>query len=293
VLKRQRTGSVLCTSCGVLVGVNDATCYNCGRHNPGLWGWAPAVRSLGNDLGFTPFIIGACSAIYVLSWALSGRPIGMSGGLFGLMSPSPLVLEYLGESGAIPVFRDGQWLTLLTAGWLHGSLLHVLFNMIGVWQLLPSIAELYGAGRTVIIYTLAGIAGFLLSSALKAYVPWLPYLGSYYTVGASASIFGLIGAAAYYGRRTGSRVASNQAWSYALSAGVYSFLLGGAGGAMIDNAAHIGGFAGGYFAGRLLDPLKHERIDHLIVAAVCLLVSVGAIAPRIMAAIIAVVRNAG
>ena len=41
----------LCTSCGVLVGVNDDTCYNCGRRNPGLWGFAPALRSLGERPG--------------------------------------------------------------------------------------------------------------------------------------------------------------------------------------------------------------------------------------------------
>jgi rhomboid protease GluP len=286
VLKRQRTGSVLCTSCGSLVGVNDAACYNCGRRNPGLWGWAPAVRSLGSDLGFTPFIIGACVAIYVLSYALT---LALPGGTFGgMMAPSQAVLAYLGESGAIPVFREGRWLSVLTAGWLHGSLLHIGFNMIGVWQLLPSIAELYGPGRTVIIYTLAGVAGFLLSSTIKLLVPGLPFLGAYYTVGASASIFGLIGAAAYYGRRTGSRLASNQAWSYAISMGVYSFILGGV---MVDNAAHIGGFMGGYLAGRLLDPLKHERIDHLVMAAVCLLASVGAIAPRIVSGIIAVMSQ--
>ena len=274
---------MLCTSCGVLVGVNDATCYNCGRHNPGLWGWAPAVRSLGHDLGFTPFIIGACSAIYVLSWALSGAPFG------GMLAPSSPVLNYLGMSGAIPVFVQGQWLTLLTAGWLHGNLLHIVFNMIGVWQLLPSIAELYGAGRTVIIYTAAGVAGFFLSSTIGWFLPGLPFLGAYYTLGASASIFGLIGAAAYYGRRSGSRLASNQAWSYAISMGAYSFLLGGG---MVDNAAHIGGFAGGYLAGQLLDPLKHEKIDHLVMAAVCLLASVGAIVPRIIAAVIAMARVA-
>ncbi len=39
---RQTTGSVVCTSCGRLVGVNDETCYNCGRRNPGLWGFGPA-----------------------------------------------------------------------------------------------------------------------------------------------------------------------------------------------------------------------------------------------------------
>ena len=62
------------------------------------------------------------------------------------------------------------------------------------------------------------------------------------------------------------------------------------GGLMVDNAAHIGGFAGGYFAGRLLDPLKPERIDHLVIAALCLLASVGAIVPRIIAGIIAVIQ---
>jgi rhomboid protease GluP len=265
----------------VLVGVNDATCYNCGRRNPGLWGFAQAVRSLGSDLGFTPFIIGACTAIYVLSWALSGAPFG------GMLAPSSPVLRYLGMSGAYPVFVEGRWLTLLTAGWLHGNLLHIGFNMLGVWQLLPSIAELYGPGRTVIVYTMAGVAGFLLSSTIGWLLPGLPFLGAPATVGASASIFGLIGAAAYYGRRSGSRLASSQAWSYAISMGAYSFLLGGG---MVDNAAHIGGFAGGYFAGRLLDPLKPERIDHLVIAAACLLASVGAIAPRIIAGIIAVIR---
>ena len=121
--------------------------------------------------------------------------------------------------------------------------------------------------------TMAGIGGFLLSSTIGWFLPGLPFLGAYYTLGASASIFGLIGGAAYYGRRTGSRLASSQAWSYAISMGVYSFILGGG---MIDNAAHIGGFAGGYLAGRLLDPLKPERIDHLVIAGICLLASVGA-----------------
>src|SRR5687767_7367925 len=67
VFRRQRSGSVICTSCGVLVGVDDDRCYNCNRWNPGLWGWAPALRALGNDLGFVPFVIGACGFVYVLA----------------------------------------------------------------------------------------------------------------------------------------------------------------------------------------------------------------------------------
>ena len=53
---------------------------------------------------------------------------------------------------------------MLSAGWLHGSALHILFNMMWVRQLGPATADIYGAGRMVIIYTVAGVAGFLLSS---------------------------------------------------------------------------------------------------------------------------------
>ena len=107
VLKRQRTGSVLCTSCGVLVGVNDDRCYNCNRRNPGLWGYAPALRSLGTDLGFVPFVIGTCVTLYVLSLIVTirmGGNIGV-GSPFSLFSPGNVALFLFGESGAIPVFR--------------------------------------------------------------------------------------------------------------------------------------------------------------------------------------------
>ena len=57
MFKRQTTGSVVCSSCGSLVGVRDEKCFNCGRRSPGLWGFAPLLRSLGNDLGFVPLVL--------------------------------------------------------------------------------------------------------------------------------------------------------------------------------------------------------------------------------------------
>ena len=42
----------------------------------------------------------------------------------------------------------------------------------------------------------------------------------------------------------------------------------------IDNYAHAGGFAGGYLVGRLLDPLKPEQINHILVAVLLLVLSV-------------------
>ena len=64
MFKRQKTGSVVCASCGSLVGVNDETCYTCGRRNPGLWGFGPMLRRFGNDLGFVTLVVYGCSALY-------------------------------------------------------------------------------------------------------------------------------------------------------------------------------------------------------------------------------------
>jgi rhomboid protease GluP len=60
-----------------------------------------------------------------------------------------------------------------------------------------------------------------------------------------------------------------QAMNYALMMGLMGFIMPG-----VDNYAHLGGFGGGYLTGRILDPLKPERIDHLVMAVVCLALSV-------------------
>ena len=266
MFKRQTTGSVVCTSCGSLVGVRDERCYNCGRRNPGLWGFAPLLRSLGNDLGFVVLVLWGSSGLYIISLLLSGNAMNLSGGLFGFLSPSANVLLVLGASGGIPVFGLGRWWTIFSASWLHGSLLHIIFNMMWVRDLAPVVADVFGAGRMVIIYTAAGACGFLLSSFAYVFLPALPLLrGAHFTVGASASIFGLLGALVYYGRRTGSSLVRGQALRYAVILGIFGLIMPG-----IDNFAHAGGFAGGYVASRLLDPLRPERIDHIVLALVCL-----------------------
>ena len=277
MFRRQTSGSVICTSCGVLVGVNDDRCYNCGRRNPGLWGFAPALRALGHDMGFVPFVMGTCIVLYALTLLASGGNIG-TGGLFSFMSPSRQSLFLFGASGAIPVFIADRWWTVLSAAWLHGGALHILFNMMWVRQLAPATADLYGPGRMVIIYTAAAIAGFALSSFAGAYLPNLLFLrGGQFTVGASAPIFGLLGALVCYGRRGGSRMVGSEALSYALMLGLFGFLMPG-----VDNYAHAGGFGGGYLMAQLLDPLKPERIDHIGIALACLAASVVAIVASVL-----------
>ena len=263
---------MLCTSCGVLVGVNDPTCYNCGRRNPGLWGFAPFLRGLGNDLGFVSIVTGGTIILYVLSLVMSrdGSSIGLT--------PSSGALMILGASGAVPVFQYGWWWTVLTAGWLHGGVLHIFFNVLWIRQLGPEIANLYGAGRMVIIYTIAGIVGFTLSSVLGLF--HIPFFGARLTVGASASIFGFLGALVHYGRRTGSTHARQMGLQYALFMGIMGFVLSG-----VDNSAHLGGFTGGYLASMLLDPLKKERADHVLIAIGLLVLTLIAIAATVLHAL--------
>ena len=261
----------------MLVGLNDELCYNCRRRNPGLWGYAPLLRSFGGDMGFVPFVIGACAILYGLSLLASGGNIGM-GGLFSMFSPSRQSLFLFGASGAVPVFVADRWWTVLSAGWLHGGALHIFFNMYWVRQLAPATADLYGPGRTIIIYTAAGVAGFALSSFAGAYLPGFLFLrGGQFTVGASASIFGLLGALVYYGRRSGSRMVGSQALTYALMLGFFGVVMPG-----IDNYGHAGGFGGGYLAAQMLDPLKPERIDHIAIALGCLAVSVLAVVASVL-----------
>lgn len=270
MFRRQTTGSVICVSCGYLVGVNDEKCYHCGRRNPGLWGFAPALRSLGQDLGFVPFVTGACIVLYGLMLVFSG-PAVMRGGPLNFLSPSLYSQVMFGAAGSVPVFELGRWWTVLSAGWLHGGLLHILFNIMWIRQLAPEVGELYGPGRMVIIYTVASVTGFTASSVAGEMLGFLPIRvlqGAQFTVGASAPIFGLLGAVVYYGRRAGSSVAHGQAWSWALTMFVFGLVMPG-----VDNYAHAGGFAGGYAAGLLLDPLKPERIEHLLWAVICLALS--------------------
>jgi len=269
MLRRQRTGSTLCPSCGKLVGINDEVCLNCGRKRPGMWGLTAVLRHLGKDMGFVQAVIVGTAFLYVATLVVDPAGIRM-GGLFSIGAPSTQSLIRFGAAGAYPVFGLHRWWTLLSAGWLHAGLLHIGFNLYWIRMLAPETAELYGAGRMVIVYTISSIAGFLLSSVMGAFLPFLG--GAGLTVGASAPILGLLGAMVYYGRRVGSSIVGRQAWYYAVFMIAFGFLMRG-----VDNWAHIGGFAGGYLGGMLVDPRQPETGNQVGLAVVCLILTLASI----------------
>lgn len=274
MLKRQKTGAVVCPSCGKLVGVNQEVCPYCGRRSPGLWGFAGVLRRFDLEESATPLIIWGCVSLYVLSLVLQPGAIRFEG-LFGLLSPGREALFRLGASGALPVVAADRWWTVLTAGWLHGGLLHILFNMMWVRQLAPLTTHMYGPGRMLLIYLVSSVIGFLASSFGGAYFYWLPLMGGHpgaISVGASAAVFGLLGAVVYAGRRGVATQFGRQAWGYALALFVFGLVMPG-----VDNWAHLGGFVGGYALARMLNPLVPEKLDHTVAAGAILIATLVAI----------------
>lgn len=239
----------------------------CGRRNPGMWGLAPVLRRLGMDLGFTNIVLGGCIALYVLSLLIDAPGI-RQGGMLTALSPSIRALFLFGASGAVPVFEYGRWWTVLSAAWLHGGIIHIAFNMMWVRQIAPATAEAYGPARMVIIYTVSSVTGFLLSSVAGYYLAGFPiglFRGAAFTVGASASIFGLLGALVYSGQRGVTNQLGRQAMGYAVILFIFGLVI-----PRVDNYGHAGGFLGGYLAARVLNPLLPERGDHLLWALACI-----------------------
>jgi membrane associated rhomboid family serine protease len=277
LFQRKTSGSVVCPSCGSLVGVNDTQCYMCGRRNPSLWGFSPLVNRLGADLGFVPLVAGASIVVYVLTLVASGGNVAGGGGL-SILAPDSTVLVRFGASGAIPVFVLGNWWSVLSATWLHGGLLHILFNMMSLRVIGPLTADVLGPGRTMITYVVAGACGFLLSSFAAEFLPPLPLVtGAGVTVGASASVCGLIGVLLYYGRSGGSSMIRAQATQWAIMIAIYGLVMRG-----IDNLAHLGGFLGGYGMAAIFNPMTRERGDHILIGIASLILSFAAIAASLL-----------
>lgn len=150
-----------------------------------------------------------------------------------------------------PLTAEGEWWRLVSSMFLHGGVLHLVANMVGLMFVSVFLEPLLGRGRFVIAYLLSGVAGSLAS------ILWHPATVS---VGASGAIFGLYGVflalllARVFPRET------NKAFlvSTALFVG-YNLLMGLGGG--IDNAAHMGGLVMGLLLGAFVCPLfKKEKV---------------------------------
>ena len=268
--KRQTSGACVCVFCNKLISVTNPTCPHCNQKNPSLWGYSRSLRRLGADLGFTTIVIWGCIILYLATLLVDFGNV-RSTGFFNLLLPSNKSLLLFGASGAIPVFTIGSWWTVLSSGWLHGSLWHVVFNLLWIREIAPQVAQAFGTGRLVLIYTVSIVFGSLLSSFTGQVFEGVPILeGSQLTIGASGGLFGLLGALVAYGQITGKFTVKNQALIYALVLFIFGFI-----NPNVDNWGHLGGFLGGYLISRMkgFDPRHGEGLRHLFLAIACLILT--------------------
>jgi rhomboid protease GluP len=237
----------LCPACGTLVGASASKCHQCGASM--TYSLAAASRSLGgifkSDAPVTYVILLVTCALFGFSLMATIRaageftpPSGGIGGLFNLGAISGSILNRLGASLPLPYDLHEPW-RFIMAVFLHGSILHIGFNMWVIMDVGPQIEELYGSARYLFIYVFTGAFGYLVSS----------FFGRF-SVGASGSLLGLIGVllALTTGRHTaGMQMLRSQLIRWLIYIAVMGFLMPG-----IDNFAHIGGFASGYALGRIM-----------------------------------------
>jgi membrane associated rhomboid family serine protease len=233
----------LCPSCGALVGTTASNCYQCGASTK--YSLSAASRTLSRWLPQTSPVtyamLSICCLMYVLSLVITLRFTGGQGVGGGLMNLGGIATQVNFRLGAsLPLqLNIGQPWRLITAIFLHGSLIHIGFNMWVLMDIGPMIEELYGSARYFFLFVLTGAAGYVLSS----------FFG-HLSVGASGSLLGLIGVllAATTGRKNPSAQAMR---SSLIRWVVYIFIIGFMSSGT-DNAAHAGGLAAGYLLGRVM-----------------------------------------
>jgi rhomboid protease GluP len=216
----------MCPNCRAFVTTSDKVCPYCqapigpraiDRRNPGeiLGGLIPHAR-------FTTMIILLINtALFIAEY------VSPQSGLSEAGRSEPAVL------------MQGEWWRLITAGYLHSGIFHILMNSWVLFDLGAEVETLYGTSRLIVFYFVSTITGFFASSHIG---------GGHFSVGSSAGIFGLIGAMLAFGFTDRSSLGMQVKSLYTrwvVYGLILSFLPG------VDFWAHVGGFSGGFIAGWL------------------------------------------
>ncbi len=151
-----------------------------------------------------------------------------------------------------PLTTDGQWWRLFTSMFLHFGIAHLALNMWALFDAGRVVERLYGNAHFLLLYVAAGMAGSIAS------LLWNPMVNS---AGASGAIFGVYGGllAFMLDRRNQVPVSIMKAQRISAIVFILYSLSYGMRQEGIDNAAHVGGLAGGFVMGWLLArPLDAE-----------------------------------
>mgnify|MGYP006448419983 FL=1 len=151
---------------------------------------------------------------------------------------------------AVVGVSSGEWWRLVTGGFLHGGLLHLVFNMFLLWMLGQQLEQLHGPVRYVGLYLgslAAGSLGVMLLAPMSL------------TVGASGAVFGLMAATVVHQMRRGVNP-----WHTGLGGLVVVNLVFTFGRPGISIGGHLGGLVGGALLAWLLDSSDRRRFRPVV-----------------------------
>jgi len=224
----------MCPHCRAFITTDDRVCPYCHEK---VGPRSADLRATGAILGgFIPHARFTTIIILLINFGMFAATLALSRGEDAAFNHA---LDVLGAKNGIYILRFHQWWRLVTAGFLHGGWVHILMNSWVLFDLGAQVEEVYGTSRMVVFYFVSTVFGFLASTL------WNPLAGS---VGASAGIFGLIGAMIALGVRHRSALGDHIRALYTRWA-IYGIVFGLLPMFHIDNAAHLGGLTAGFCAG--------------------------------------------
>jgi rhomboid protease GluP len=234
----------MCPHCRAFITTDDKICPYC---NTQVAKRAVDARAPADALGglipqarFTTIVILLINTGLYVATVLYTQRTGGQGGF----DPNSNALIAFGGRDARSIVLDGQWWRLITAGFLHGGILHILMNSWVLFDLGAQTEEAFGTARFLVIYLISTATGYIAS--LFAFLYGWPASASL-SIGASAGIFGLIGAMIAFGVREGTSQGAAMRSFYVRWA-VYGLIMGFIL-SFVDNWAHLGGLAGGFAIG--------------------------------------------
>jgi len=262
-------GLKMCRACRGLIDVNAATCPLCGAQGHYAKRASVSMAGLSGMWTVNNILVLTNLAIYALVIIYQNNFISLpsDGHELDALSPNYVTLYLFGSADGQLVFAGHFW-RLITANFLHGGIIHILFNSFSLFQIGQVAEEEFGGAKYLCLYLITGVSGFLTVCLIS----------SYPAIGASAAIFGIIGALAVYGYRRGDTFGRN------LKSMMVQWIIMGAIMSLIPGISlwgHLGGLVAGVVLGffftevtRTRDSLRMVRVWQAS-AAVCIILIAG------------------
>ena len=214
----------------------------------------PSVQS-------TPVVTQALIVINVLAFLIetaAGAPLGGGGG-GSVWTHGVLFGPALTATDPVGVGTHQYW-RLVTSGFLHDGLLHILINMISLWFVGSALEPAIGKDNFLAVYFVSLLAG---SFGALWFQPLSP------TVGASGAIFGIFGALIVVARARGIPI-----WQSGLGFVLVFNLLFSLSVRGISIGGHLGGLVGGLITGFLIVEVAERRRMAWAALAGCAMIGV-------------------